>query len=105
VHPVPDWQEWLGQAVSAGILRRPRALAVLDAITDGTALVREALAGDPVFRLAHRDVSRSNIVVTAGGPVLIDFDRAGPEVPWWEFVHHGFGLASPALGEQPPGRN
>lgn len=102
VHPVPDWQEWLGQAVSAGILRRPRALAVLDAITDGTALVREALAGDPVFGLAHRDVSRSNIVVTAGGPVLIDFDYAGPEVPWWEFVHHGFGLASPALGEQPP---
>jgi hypothetical protein len=102
VHPVPDWQEWLGQAVSAGILRRPRALAVLDAITDGTALVREALAGNPVFRLAHRDVSRSNIVVTAGGPVLIDFDYAGPEVPWWEFVHHGFSLASPALGEQPP---
>ncbi len=102
VHPMPDWQEWLGQAVSAGTLRRTGTLAVLDAITDGTALVREALAGNPEFRLAHRDVSRSNIVVAAGGPVLIDFDYAGPEVPWWEFVHHGFDLASPVLGEQPP---
>ena len=99
---MPDWRDWLDQAAAAGILGRAQALEVLSLVTDGTALVREALAGDPVFRLAHRDVSRANIVVTTGGPVLIDFDYAGPEVPWWEFVQHCFDLASPALGERPP---
>ena len=102
VHPVPDWREWLGQAVSGGILRQTQASGALSAVTDGTVLVKEALADGPVFRLAHRDVSRSNIVVTADGPVLIDFDYAGPEVPWWEFVHTCFNLASPILGEGPP---
>jgi hypothetical protein len=102
VYPVPDWQEWLDQAVAAGTLGPAQAAGALTAVSDGTALVTEALAAAPDFRLAHRDVSRSNIMITAAGPVLVDFDYAGPEVPWWEFVQHCFDLASPALGERPP---
>ena len=41
-------------------------------------------------------------MIAAGGPVLVDFDYAGPEVPWWEFVQHRFDLASPVLGDRPP---
>ena len=102
VHPVPAWRGWLDEAAAAGVVSRRQAPGVLAAVTDATALMREGLAGGPAFRLAHRDASRANIVITASGPVLIDFGYAGPEVPWWECVHHGFDLASPVLGEQPP---
>jgi hypothetical protein len=46
-------------------------------------------------RQEMRDVNRRNVLVTVHGPVLLDFDYAGPEVPWWEVVHHAFDLTSP----------
>jgi hypothetical protein len=52
----------------------------------------------------HRDVSRVNILLTDAGPQLLDFDSAGPQVPWWEAVGHFFALASPDLGRVEPDR-
>jgi Phosphotransferase enzyme family len=102
VHSVSEWHDWLDEAGAAGVLSRQRTRGVLVAVTQATSLVDAALAAGPVFQLAHRDVSRRNILITGRGPVLLDFDYAGPEVPWWEFVHHAFDLASPSLGEHPP---
>jgi hypothetical protein len=52
--------------------------------------------------LCHRDINRHNIVVTRDGPVLLDFDNAGPQRPWWELVHHAFLLACHDLGPEEP---
>jgi hypothetical protein len=103
LHPVPDWRHWLDEAVPAGVLDGRQARILASAVRDATALMEAALAeARPAFRLAHRDVNRRNILVTAPGPVLLDFDYAGPEVPWWELVHHAFDLASPRLGHEAP---
>jgi Ser/Thr protein kinase RdoA (MazF antagonist) len=72
------------------------------AVRDGSALIQSGLADHPGFQLAHRDVNQRNILMAVHGPLLLDFDYAGPEVPWWEFVHYAFDLACPALGQQPP---
>lgn len=66
------------------------------------AIVREAMPHRPTVVLSHRDISRRNVLVTAAGPVLLDFDHAGPEAPWWELVHHGFLLACRDLGPEDP---
>jgi Phosphotransferase enzyme family len=102
VHSAPDWHHWLDEATTAGVLGRQRTPDVLAAVTAATSLVEAALAAGQVFQLAHRDVNRRNILITGRGPSLLDFDYAGPEVPWWEFVHHAFDLASPSLGDYPP---
>jgi len=93
-------RRWLDQAAAAGVLGRAQKGAALAAVTQAAALVETALAAGPGFLLAHRDASARNILITDRGPVLLDY--AGPEVPWWEFVHHCFDLASPSLGRQPP---
>ena len=93
LHDPAEWRDWLDEAVAAGVL--DRSSTVDSAVREGVDLVRAALATRPAFRLAHRDVNRRNVLVTAHGPVLLDFDYAGPEVPWWEVVHHAFDLPSP----------
>jgi Ser/Thr protein kinase RdoA (MazF antagonist) len=102
VHDVAQWSDWLDQGAHAGVLDRPLIPGLRSAVRDGTGLIQSALAEHPSFQLAHRDVSQRNILLAVHGPVLVDFDYAGPEVPWWEFVHHAFDLASPALGHLPP---
>jgi hypothetical protein len=105
IHRAEDWPGWLADAVTAGVMSVAQARDVLPAVTDATALIRTALAEHPAFRLAHRDAGRRNILLTRDGPCLIDFDHAGPEVPWWEFTHHAFDLASPDLGAAPADRD
>ncbi|HCT81851.1 MAG TPA: hypothetical protein DGG94_22775 [Micromonosporaceae bacterium] len=83
VHPLEEWAKWLGEA---------RLMSLLPAVSDATRIIQSGLATEPVFQLAHRDVSTVNIIASPRGLVLIDFDHAGPEVPWWEFVHHVFNL-------------
>ena len=56
----------------------------------------------PPAVLCHRDLTRHNILVGPAGPVLLDFDLAGPQAPWWELVHHAFLLACGDLGPQEP---
>lgn len=91
VHPLADWVDWLAAD--------PLGEGLEPVVARATRRVEAALAAGPRFQLAHRDVSRENVLVTASGPVLIDFDHAGPEEPWWEVVHQAFALAWE--GEQP----
>jgi hypothetical protein len=102
IHDTAEWRCWLDEAASASVLDRTRLPVLRAAIADATAVIRSAMATGPAFQLAHRDMSRRNILLTADGPALIDFDYAGPEVSWWEFVHHAFDLASPELGRHAP---
>jgi len=93
LHPMPDWQRWIAGTHAAGLLERREAADALAAVADLTALVTSALASGPAFQLAHRDANARNVLLTGRGPVLIDFDSAGPEVPWWGTVYHAWDLA------------
>jgi Ser/Thr protein kinase RdoA (MazF antagonist) len=72
------------------------------ALADFDAVITEAWTSCPPGLLGHRDINVRNIVVTASGPVLLDFDGAGATVGWWELVHHSFLLACHDLGPQAP---
>lgn len=90
--PVP-WAEVIGERT-----------ALLAAVTDLDALARDAVGHRPPTVLCHRDINSRNILITADGPVLLDFDHAGAQAPWWELVHHTFLLACRDLGPEEPDR-
>lgn len=102
VHPLDEWAQWLAQARTAGLVNGTEHAALADAVAAGTELVGSAIAGAPRFLLAHRDISQRNILVTDAGPILLDFDHAGPEVAWWELVHHAVLLSCVRLGQDEP---
>jgi len=72
------------------------------ALADLAALAHASLPSRPALALCHRDISGRNILVGPAGPVLLDFDHAGPQAPWWDVVHHGFLLACRDLGPEEP---
>lgn len=43
----------------------------------------------------------ANILLTPTGPVLVDWDAAGPALPWWEVVHVAFDFAMPEHTREP----
>jgi Ser/Thr protein kinase RdoA (MazF antagonist) len=103
-HPESAWDDWLAQAVELGVLDRDRARALKDVAMRINEIAASGLASRPVKLVVHRDFSPANVLVTADGPVLLDFDHAGPQVPWWELVSIAFSLASPELGPVEPER-
>jgi len=101
LHPMSDWHRWLDDARAADLLERREAANAEAAVADLTALVAAGLASGPTFQLGHRDANQRNILLADRGTVLIDFDSAGPEVPWWGVVYHAWDLARadlPVLG-------
>jgi hypothetical protein len=72
------------------------------AVREMEGILREARPHRPTVVLSHRDISRRNVLVTGDGPVLLDFDHAGPQAPWWELVHHSFLLSCHDLGREEP---
>ena len=103
--PQAQWHEWIGEAVTNKCLE-PRSAADLSSVVADLALI--ILAGRELrlpYQRLHRDLRPTNIMITRTGPVLLDFDHAGPQVPWWEFVGHSFSLSSPMLGIVEPSRD
>jgi hypothetical protein len=80
----------------------PGTAGLAAALADLAALAHDSLRARPPLALSHRDISGRNILVGPAGPVLLDFDHAGPQAPWWELVHHGFLLACRDLGPEEP---
>ncbi|GIH67555.1 hypothetical protein Msi02_83720 [Microbispora siamensis] len=102
LYPLGDWHVWLDKAEAMEIVTAKQRAQLLAAVADGTQLVEAGLATNPSFQLCHRDINHRNILLTARGPVLIDFDHSGPEVPWWELVHFALLLACRSLGDDEP---
>ncbi len=104
LHPQAEWLEWIGEAVAAGRLDETSASGLAALVSDLNDVIAAGRGQASAYQRLHRDVSAVNILVTDSGPVLLDFDHAGPQVPWWEFVSNTFNLASPALGLTEPSR-
>ncbi|WP_219470516.1 aminoglycoside phosphotransferase family protein [Nonomuraea rhizosphaerae] len=95
-----EWRERAGAAEA--LVGRQEARELLAAAGEATAIVEAGLANAPPMVVCHRDISFRNILLTSGGPALIDFDLAGPESPWWELVHFAFLVACASLGGDEP---
>lgn len=86
LYPAAEWAPWLADADRAGLTSARTMRAAMPVVTSATALVEDALATGVVSRLMHRDLADRNVLRTPAGHRLVDWDHAGPEVPWWEAV-------------------
>lgn len=104
-HPLPEWREWLDEAVTLDRIPATQVPEVMALVTELNAVIESSVQAGPVLRMLHRDVNRPNILLSPSGPVLLDFDAAGPQNPWWEVVGHAFALAAPEEGTFAPSRS
>ena len=86
LHPADDWAAWADEAASKRLGWAPAAKRTLADITVANELVVEGITGEPVVG-SHRDLLPQNILVDGSGRfLLIDWDLAGPAIPWLETV-------------------
>ncbi|UCM88727.1 phosphotransferase enzyme family protein [Streptomyces marincola] len=98
LHPLTDWRAWVAEAEAANHPVAAPARSLLPVIEDATALVALALRDGPGRVLVHGDTSRANVLRTATGYSLIDWEGARADVPWWEAVNVAFRFATPFNG-------
>lgn len=80
-HPVEEWRKWLDGAPSefADAVR-----AYLPEIAEAGKAAADPGGLTPVS--THRDVKPDNVLETAAGPLLVDWDGAGPDYAEWELT-------------------
>jgi aminoglycoside phosphotransferase (APT) family kinase protein len=79
IFPPADWARWHAQARAQG---RPWAAVLGERLADAaeaTAWVAGAFAQASDYVLTHRDLEPWNVLVTPAGPVIVDWDGAGPD--------------------------
>jgi aminoglycoside phosphotransferase (APT) family kinase protein len=104
LYPEAQWAEWIREAITNDCLDGRSAATLSSSVADISAIIAAGRQLRLPYQRLHRDVRPTNIIITRDGPVLLDFDHAGPQVPWWEFVGHSFALASPLLGVVEPSK-
>lgn len=77
--PLERWRQWLEEGRAQG---RPWAAALggrLRLVEELQRRVLDAFAGSTPHVLTHRDLEPWNVLVTPDGPLLADWDTAGPD--------------------------
>jgi Ser/Thr protein kinase RdoA (MazF antagonist) len=93
-HPAAEWAEWLAGAPADVPASFPGEVAAfLPDVARAHDLVTAALAARPAPVLTHRDVRPDNVLLTPAGPVLVDWDGAGPDYPDWETARTALAFA------------
>lgn len=90
LHPMADWRTWVAEAEAGNNPVARPARSLLPVIEDATLLIEGAERDRPPVVPVHGDTSRANVLRTPTGYVLIDWDSATAEVPWWETVSVAF---------------
>ncbi|MGW0433522.1 phosphotransferase enzyme family protein [Micromonospora sp. NPDC003197] len=80
VEPPQRWADWLAAGLRQGLLWAPVLRQRLALVLDLTEQIEAAYRVVDDHVVTHRDVLPHNVLVPAdGGPVLIDWDTAGPD--------------------------
>ena len=79
--PVPQaqWLSWLENGERTGMSWARALRNHLEFVLDQASRVVETFNTSPPYVVSHNDVGPGNILMTDDGPVLIDWDDAGPE--------------------------
>jgi len=104
LHDAAEWRAWLDDAPPSEadlVLRVRERLPDIARAKDFADRSAAELARSltPVF--THRDVRPDNMLMTAAGPVLLDWDGAGVEHAEWEAVRSALECSRPAAGREP----
>ena len=85
LHPEAAWRTWFRDGRSRGLAwaERDEPLAAVLAASD---VIAAGLAAESRRAGTHRDLLGANILRNGAALALIDWDCAGPDVPWFEAV-------------------
>ncbi|BEL02819.1 hypothetical protein Q0Z83_010100 [Actinoplanes sichuanensis] len=88
LYPLTSWHEWLGEQDT------PFTRQVREHLpTVAAALEHLAQPGPPLTAvLSHRDVKPDNVLLTDDGPVLLDWDSAGPDIAEHEILRSALAM-------------
>jgi hypothetical protein len=103
LHPEGEWRAWFREGRSLG-LAWAAGDEPLAAVLAATEVITAGLAAEPRRAGTHRDLLGVNILTNGVELALIDWDCAGPDVPWFEAVRAAieFGrLAATVHGTKP----
>jgi len=83
-----EWEKWLTAAGdTSGLVAQVRSrlgdVAQAKAVVDRA---RDRFAAELTPVLTHRDIRPDNVLIEEAGPVLLDWDGAGPEYAEWEVL-------------------
>ena len=84
-HPANDWREWFAEGEESELLWAGDTEA-LEAVLSASEIIAAGLARQTERVGAHRDLHGQNVLTDGARCILIDWDCAGPEVPWFETV-------------------
>ncbi|MER6232616.1 MULTISPECIES: phosphotransferase [Streptomyces] len=99
-----EWEEWFAQAEHLEVLSAEHIRVLRLSVEQAEAMVADQQELWRSKLVMHRDIRHQNVLTGSGGPVLLDFDAAGAQEPWWELVFTAFGLAGFGRGLEMPKR-
>jgi fructosamine-3-kinase len=85
LHPPGDWRAWFSEGRSLG-LAWADSDEPLAAVLDATEVIAAGLTAESRRAGTHRDLLGANILTDGAEFALIDWDCAGPDVPWFEAI-------------------
>ncbi|MCX5400432.1 aminoglycoside phosphotransferase family protein [Streptomyces sp. NBC_00102] len=99
-----EWEQWFAQAERLEILSAGQIRVLRLSVAQAQAMIEDQQELWRSKLVMHRDIRHQNVLTGSGGPVLLDFDSAGAQEPWWELVFTAFGLAGFGRGPEVPER-
>jgi Phosphotransferase enzyme family len=79
LHASQQWQDWLAEGQEQQRQWAPALRRRLTDIVAATDWIAQAFRAAGDYVMTHRDVEPWNVLVTDRGPVLVDWDTAGPD--------------------------
>ncbi len=100
LHSEQQWRAWLAEGIKQRRAWAPVLQRRLADVLIATAWIGQAFQAAGDYVMTHRDVEPWNVLMTAEGPVLVDWDTAGPDSAGLEtaqaaVVFAGHGRAGP----------
>lgn len=102
LHPAAQWEAWLARGTERGRVWAPALAAALPAVLDTSQRIAAAFDRAQDYVLTHRDFEPWNVMVAARGPVLVDWDTAGPDSAGLEAAHAILAFALRGRAEPDP---
>ncbi|MFB9659963.1 phosphotransferase enzyme family protein [Glycomyces mayteni] len=103
-HPREEWDDWFEEAERLRTLSADEVRRFRHAVDRAEAMVAANRDLWEKKQVMHRDLRFPNLLIGADGPVLLDFDAAGAQLPWWELVQAAFQTAGFGDGSLVPER-